>query len=193
LEDVAEEQSVVVSPSEIDLNLSISTDTTTVSANDSFAITVTLSNAANSMTATQPVVSLALPLQALTVISAEQCIENASGITCLFSEIPAGESQSMELSFATGDDARQLIVQATAEADQDDRDGTNNASNLNISVVELNIAPEPTPSGLLNPIPVENNQPEVMTSSGGNRSGGAISLLMALMMISATVGRISRR
>lgn len=193
LEDTGEEEPVVITPSEIDLALSISADNTTIAPNENFAITVTLSNAANSMTATQPVVSLALPLQALTVISAEQCIENTLGFTCLFSEIPAGESQSMDLSFTSGEDVIQLNVQATAEADQTDRDGTNNVSSLSIGVVDPDIGPEPTPDEQLTPVPVDNNQPEVTMSSSGSSGGGAISLLMALMMISASLGRMNRR
>lgn len=164
-------------PTDIDLSVALNSDKQTLEQNENFEIELTVSNAANSVTATQPLVSLAIALEAVDLVSAEQCTQTVLGLTCSFPEIPAGGNSSMTLSFASTDEIVVLVVQATVEADQEDRDGTNNATSINVSVIDNELGPEPEPENSLEPSESENTA----TSSGS--SGGALSMLWLLFAL----------
>lgn len=154
-------------PTDIDLRVSVSSNKQSLEPNEDVEIELTLSNAANSLTATQAVVSLTITPEAVDVVSAEQCTPNAVGLSCSFPEITAGESRSMTLLFTRTEEVVDLAITATVEADQDDRDGTNNVASINVAVVDVELEPDP--------------ESEPMISGGS--SGGALSIVWFLLML----------
>ncbi len=170
-------------PSDIDLGIAISSSEQSLERNEDFDITLTVSNAANSIIATQPIVDLSIALSAVDVVSADQCTQDVLGLNCDFPEIAAGESHSMTLSFRSKEELLTLVVQATVEADQSDRDGTNNAASINVSVVDGELGPEPEPLNPADNAPVDN------TAASSGSSGGSLSLFWLLLAIPASLRR----
>lgn len=181
LESDAEE---IPPPSDIDLAIALSSNEQSLERNENFDIELTVSNAANSLIATQPTVDLSIALSAVDVVSAEQCTQDVLGLNCNFPEIAAGESHSMTLSFSSKEELLTLVVQATVEADQNDRDETNNAASINVNVVDEELGPEPEPID-----PSDNNPAENTTSSNGS-SGGGLSLFWLLITLPAGLKRV---
>lgn len=172
-------------PTDIDLEISLSSNKQSLEQNESFDIELTVANAANSITATQPVVSLAIALEAVEIVSADQCTQNVLGLSCNFPEITAGQSQSMTLSFNSTDELVVLVVQATVEADQNDRNGSNDAASINVGIID----------GELDPEPVSENSPDNNTSgntnSGSGSSGGALAIFWFLFGLPLVLRRSS--
>ena len=181
LESNAEE---IPPPSDIDLAIALSSNEQSLERNENFDIELTVSNAANSLIATQPTVDLSIALSAVDVVSAEQCTQDVLGLNCNFPEIAAGESHSMTLSFSSKEELLTLVVQATVEADQNDRDETNNAASINVNVVDEELGPEPEPID-----PSDNNPAENTTPSNGS-SGGGLSLFWLLITLPAGFRRV---
>jgi len=190
-EIIVDEPPVVVGPSDIDLSLQMVSSKAAVDFNESFHFNLRVSNSASSMTATQPTVTISIPLETISVVSADQCIENTRGLVCTFPEISASMSESMTLAFSSLETELVINVQAEVSADQSDRDGSNNAGELNITIADSTVAPEPEPVPEPTPIdqpPVEIPPPGTSMSS----SSGSVSPLWLLLLVVAS-GRIKRR
>jgi len=121
-------------PTDVDLELTMSSDRQMLVVDEPFTLELSVSNADNSVAATQPVIRLNLPLQRLTVVSADQCIIDPDDLVCSFPEIPSGTSQTMALSFSITDDSAPFTVMASASADQTDRDGRNNVATISVDM-----------------------------------------------------------
>lgn len=130
-----EQDPVALTPMDIDLDLTLASNKQDLKKDDDFELTLTLANADNSITATQPVVAVTLALQQLFVISADQCTQTTDQLTCSFPEIAPGESHSLTLFLINDGNDSPITVQASADADQTDRDGTNNSVSISIDVV----------------------------------------------------------
>ena len=176
------EELVVQTPTDIDLNLSVSSSTMSVNQNEPFSLTVTVANAGDSITATQPEVEISLALQAITIVSADQCAQSTLSLTCTFPEIPAGTSSSMTLSLSSTDETLTLVMQATASAEQNDRDGTNNMANFNIVVNDSEVPPEPEQT-------VDSNVTNQTTPDSAPTSGGGGFSLAWLLLFFRTMIR----
>lgn len=134
-EQAGEQTSPEPTPANIDLALSMSSTPQPVLVNELFDIELVLSNAENSMTATQPTVNLVLPQTPLNIVSAESCQADLPALVCSFPELPAGASHTMSVSLTATQAGSNLAINASANADQDDRDGTNNTASLIVAVV----------------------------------------------------------
>ena len=179
LVETVEEVVVEQAPTDIDLGLVLTSNAIAVNQNEPFNLDITVSNATGSSTATQPEVAISLALQAISIISADQCTQNTLGLICTFPELPAGTSQSMTLSLSSTDEVLQLVVQASASADQNDRDGTNNTTNLSITVNNIDVEPEPEP------LPTDVVEPNDQSTSTPSSGGGALSLAWLLLFFPA--------
>lgn len=186
VETAEAEEPAVETPSDIDLNLSVVSSATSIFQNEPFSLELTLSNSAESMTATQPEVEISLALQAISIVSADQCVEHTLGLTCTFPEIPAGTSSTMPLSLSSTDELLTLVVQAIARADQDDRDGTNNSLTLTIDVNSSEV--EPAPVDMIDPVVIS----EVETPPSTGSSSGGLSLFWLLIGLPSLVCRAKR-
>jgi hypothetical protein len=171
------QEPVALAPTDIDLNLLLTSSKISVNQNEAFQLDMTVSNTTSSITATQPEVSISIPLQALSVVLADQCDETALGLRCTFPELTAGTSYSMSLSLMSTDEVQTLAIQAFVSADQNDRDETNNMANLTIIVNNSDVEPEPeqpADSGAL-------VQAAPLPGSGG----GGLSLYWLLLLLPA--------
>uniref|UniRef100_UPI002619588B hypothetical protein n=1 Tax=uncultured Tateyamaria sp. TaxID=455651 RepID=UPI002619588B len=114
------------------------------------------------------------------VVSAEQCAQNDLGLSCSFSELATGENSSITLSLNSTDDMADLVFHASVEADQEDRDGTNDVANISVTVVdadlESQVEPEPEPDAE----PESESGSEPTTNGSG---GGALSILWLLLAL----------
>ncbi len=172
-------------PNTIDLSVGISSNKQSLGFNEDFELELVLSNDINSLTATQPIVSVAIPLQTLTIASADQCTQTALGFDCAFPELPAGNSYSMTLSLSSTDQTVAMAVQARSTADQDDREETNNIASINIDIADRELEPEPeTPDA---------PQTTDISASVSNKSGGGISLFWYLLLVNLTHRLYSQR
>lgn len=176
------DQTLVQSPTDMDLGLTLSSNKSSASLNEAFELDLTVTNAAASVTATQPVVSVSIALQALTLVSANQCTETALGLDCTFPELPAGSSQTLSLSFMSTDVALPLIVQAFVSADQDDRDEANNMATLDFTITDNEAEPEPEPEFPENPGGILIEDETMSRSGGGAMSTYSFVLLLAAML-----------
>jgi len=165
-------------PTDVDLELMMSSDKQMLVVDEPFTLNLSVSNADNSMAATQPVVRLSLPLQRLTVVSADQCIIDPDDLVCSFPEIPSGTSQTMSLSFSITDDSAPFTVMASASADQTDRDGRNNAATISVDMVAPETEPQPQTQNQT-VTETENSSTSKSSSSGG----GSASLLWFLLLL----------
>lgn len=179
VEIIPAQEPTVQSPVDIDLNLLLTSSALPINQNEAFQLDLTVSNTTTSMSATQPEVSISIPLQALSLVSADQCVETVLGLTCTLPEIPAGTSQSLSLSLMSTDEVVTFVAQAFVSADQNDRDESNNMANLTITVNDSELEPEPEQ-------PVDSVaiiQPTLMPGS----SSGGVSLFWLLLLLPAMV------
>ncbi|MFK8077346.1 MAG: hypothetical protein AB8B84_12220 [Granulosicoccus sp.] len=181
LELLESDAEVTPPPSDIDLGIAISSSEQSLERNETFDIELTVSNAANSLVATQPIVDLSIALSVVDVLSAEQCTQDTLGLICNFPEIAAGDSHTMTLTFSTKEELLILVLQAIVEADQRDRDETNNFTRINVSIVdeEFEAEPEPEPRD-----PIDNT-PDNNTNASNGSGGGSLSLFWLLLAIPA--------
>ncbi len=172
-EPVGELTSPEPTPANIDLALSMSNSPQPVLVNELFDIELVLSNAENSMTATQPTVNLVLPQTPLTIVSAESCLADLPELICSFPELPAGASHIMSVSLTATQAGRNLAINASANADQEDRDGTNNTATLTIAVES--------------PVPgADSESPVVSTgnvTTGISTASGAVSVIWNVCLV----------
>ena len=175
----AEADSVVHTPTDIDLTLLLTSDKQSLNQTEAFQIEMTISNTEESITATQPHVDILLPPQVVSLVSVDQCVETAVGLNCAFPEIPAGTSQLLSLSLMSTDEVLNMEVQAFVSADQDDRNEANNMANLNFTVHDNEASPDEGPDSGQSVLPETPMQPTAMSGS----SSGGISLYWLLLLI----------
>ena len=189
-----EQGPIVITPMDIDLSVTLDSSKQTLEKDEDFELTLTLANADSSITATQPVVTVTLPLQQLFVISADQCTQATDQLTCSFPELIAGASQSLTLLLINDSTASPVSIQASASADQTDRDGTNNSASISIDVVAEEVittveTPDDTDTSdttdTTNTTDTTDNTDTVTT--GSSSSSGALSFYWLMLILPASI------
>lgn len=122
---------------EVDLSISVRSDRSSVITGEEFTLILDIVSSADSVVATNPVLTVTRPRAEIGVVSMDQCTENGNDIICPLPEIPANGSTQVTLVLEALALSPQAQIRSVISADQVDSLPENDTLMLTMPVSEV--------------------------------------------------------